>query len=115
MAIIVLIIVIVHFIHASLLMKTRFNTLKSLLNFIEEERSSLGEKDYKQLVNRYSGITRLYEPFPDRESYSVLYSNEQFANFVQKARKQNRYYLTMTVAGFVALAVIAFWMENNPQ
>jgi hypothetical protein len=107
MTIIVLIIVIVHFIHASLLMKTRFNTLKS--------KSSLGEKNYKQLVNRYSGITRLYEPFPDRESYSVLYSNEQFANFVQKARKQNRYYLTMTVAGFVALAVIAFWMENNPQ
>jgi hypothetical protein len=66
MTIIVLIIVIVHFIHASLLMKTRFNTLKSLLNFIEEERSS-------------------------------------------------RYYLTMTVAGFVALAVTAFWMENNPQ
>lgn len=115
MAIIVLVIVIVHFIHASLLMKTRFKTLKSLLNFIEEERSSLGERDYKQLVNRYSGITRLYEPFPDKESYSVLYANAQFENFVLKARKQSRYYLTVTVAGFIVLAGIAFWLENNPQ
>lgn len=114
MAIVIPIIAILQFVYASLLMKTRFSTLRSLLDFLEKERTNLGEKDYKQLINRYSGITRLYEPFPDRDSYPVLYANKEFESFVTMAKKKTKYYLIATITGFIVLAAIASWLESNP-
>lgn len=93
MVIVILIIAILQFVYASLLMKTRSSTLRSLLDFFERERTNLGEKDYKELVIDNSGITRLYEPFPDRDSYPVLYANKEFESFVTTAKKKTRYYL----------------------
>lgn len=105
---------IVQFVYASLLMKLRFSTLRSLLDFFEKERTNLGEKDYRQLVNRYSGITRLYKSFPDRESYPVLYANKEFESFVTITKKKTKYYLIVTVAGFILLAVVASLLESKP-
>lgn len=114
LVIIIAVIVVVQFVYASRLMKFRFSTLRSLLDFIEKERINLGEKDYKQLVNRYSGITRLYEPFPGRESYPVLYSNTEFESFVIEAKKKTKYYILVTATGFIILAAVASWLESNP-
>ena len=115
MAILVLVLAVILFVHATLLMKLRFNTLRRLLDFIEKERYNLRENDYKHLMNRYSGITRLFEPFPDKESYSVLYSSEDFESFIKKAKKLNKYYLLMTLGGFITLAAMAFWLDSNPM
>lgn len=115
MALVVLVIAINQFVHAVLLMNFRFDTLKSLLAFLEQGREKLGERDYKQLVNRYTGITRLFEPLPDEESYPSLYLDEHFASFIVKAKKRLKYYLLMTIGCFIALAVFASWLESNPQ
>lgn len=115
MAYVVLIVAIVQFVHASLLMKHRLTTLNKLLSFVELEKEHLGGKDYRTLVERYTGITRMVEPFPNKEGYPILYANEEFGAFVNKARARSKYYLFVTVVGFIVLSFIAAWMDNIPE
>lgn len=69
----------------------------------------LTERQGVDLVDRYTAFFAHIEPYPDRQQYAGLYTNEAFAAWCRRSKRLMRYLLGGTGFGWASLMVMSFF------
>ena len=79
--------------------------IKNILNYIFYFRGALlDERQFSDLLNKYTSFLAPAQLFPDRKLYSSLYSDQEFAEFCSKSKLIIFYiYFIIISCSFVAI------------
>src|SRR5262245_23975515 len=100
--------------HVSALMFFNRYRLKKTIEFLDKflAKGWLTERDYDQLVGRYTGIFKNLEWFPEQSEYSNLYIDSSFLDFKNRSRTVIRYLLVSVPVLMLLNFFVIKWAES---